>query len=534
VAAAVVGAGLLVAAAGPAGAVGPSCLDTTLNSTPAGTPRDNGDGTRSVILVNGGPVVVTLPAGISSVSMDVCGALGQASVTSGGTNEGGRGGRMQGRLALDPAAAQSLTLVAGGRDGTPGGGGPGPGAAGAGGGYSGVFLGAPAQATALLIAGGGGGASAGGPGGSGGGTAGAAGTPDGPGGGGGTQTEGGAGGAGVLGGEAGTAGSALTGGSGGFSTNTASGGGGGGGWYGGGGGGAAASVAGGSGGGGSGYVDRARVTDIAVASNAHLGEGTIVLTYTVATPSPSPSPSLSAAPSASPTASPSPSASASASASASPTTSASPSASVSPTASASATPSATPTATTSASPGSCTEPTSVSVLDPVITATGSARGTVQGRPGAVVDLLAYTRPSTSYAVVRTIQLGSDGTGEFLLRPPRNTRLYAQEPGCAASPSRVVNVRTLLTMAVVRNGPQTYTFSGSAVPARPLGLIVSLYRITDTGEQVLSGQARANPTTGEYEIERTFSGTGRFGFVLRTGQDMQNAPGTSNVRSLLVY
>jgi hypothetical protein len=32
----------------------------------------------------------------------------------------------------------------------------------------------------------------------------------------------------------------------------------------------------------------------------------------------------------------------------------------------------------------------------------------------------------------------------------------------------------------------------------------------------------------------FSGTGRFGFVVRTGQDVQNAPGTSRVRQTLVY
>jgi hypothetical protein len=174
------------------------------------------------------------------------------------------------------------------------------------------------------------------------------------------------------------------------------------------------------------------------------------------------------------------------------------------------------------------------VLDPLITATGVARGSVHGRPNSEVFLVAYTRPSTTYSIVRTIQTDADGNGDFALRPPRNTRLYAQERACTASPTQVINVRTLLTMAVVRNGPQTYTFSGSAIPARPLGLIVSLYRITDTGEQVLSGQARANATTGRYEIRRTFSGTGRFGFVLRNGQDMQNAPGASNVRSLLVY
>ena len=41
--------------------------------------------------------------------------------------------------------------------------------------------------------------------------------------------------------------------------------------------------------------------------------------------------------------------------------------------------------------------------------------------------------------------------------------------------------------------------------------------------------------GAYAIPMTFPpGTSRVSFVVKTGQDAQNAPGRSNVRSLLVY
>ena len=95
------------------------------------------------------------------------------------------------------------------------------------------------------------------------------------------------------------------------------------------------------------------------------------------------------------------------------------------------------------------------------------------------------------------------------------------------------MRTALTLAVKRNGTRDYTFSGDSLPARSAGLIVSVYRLTSDGA-VLTAQTRADGKTGEWSVRRTFTGTGRFDFVVRTGQDLQNAPGTSNTRSLLVF
>jgi hypothetical protein len=222
------------------------------------------------------------------------------------------------------------------------------------------------------------------------------------------------------------------------------------------------------------------------------------------------------------------------------TASPSPSATTSPT----ATPS--PSATNASPPAVACNPAGIRLIDTTIIATGAARGEVRGTPNSVVLLRAYTRPSTTFFTARRVEVGADGVGEFLITPPANTRMFAVQEGCTETSEQVVlNVRTQLSLNVERLGKQTYRFFGSAIPARPNGLIVSLYRVTDSGRQVLTSQVRANANVGQagfdpsrrpgsYSITRRFTGTGRFGFVVRTGQDLQNAPGSSNVRSLLIF
>ncbi len=169
-----------------------------------------------------------------------------------------------------------------------------------------------------------------------------------------------------------------------------------------------------------------------------------------------------------------------------------------------------------------------------ITATGSAVVTVAAASGTTVELLGYSRPASTFSVVRTLTVGKGGSTSVVVKPPTNTRLYARQVGCDDGPQVVLNVRTLLTLTAQRNASRDYTFSGRALPARAGGLVVSLYRVTPDGRQVLTSQARASATTGAYSVRRVFTGSGRFGFVARTGQDLQNAPGASNVRSTLVY
>jgi hypothetical protein len=195
-----------------------------------------------------------------------------------------------------------------------------------------------------------------------------------------------------------------------------------------------------------------------------------------------------------------------------------------------------PSPTPSASPTrvpACTTAITTLPVD-TISATGFASVVVSAAKASNVDLYAYSRPSTVYGLVRTGTVTQDGTVTFSIRPATNTRLYAQQRGCTAGDSVVLAVRTTLSIAVLRNGARDYTFSGDSVPARPGGLIVNVYRVNSDGSEVLSAQARADATDGQWVFRKQFTGGGRFGFVARTGQDMSNAPGRSNLRSLLVY
>ena len=221
-----------------------------------------------------------------------------------------------------------------------------------------------------------------------------------------------------------------------------------------------------------------------------------------------------------------------------PAPTASPAASATPTATMSPRPSTPPSVPPSPGRPAPCAPTSVQLERTTITATGSTGVTIRTAPNSIVDLYAYTQPSRTFRIVRSAEVNSTGVvSDIRIVPPANTRLYAQQRGCpvdAARSSVVVNVRTALSLQVTRTGPRAYTFSGDSLPARPGGLIVSLYRVTPSGGQVLTAQTRADAANGQWRIDRRFTGSGRFGFVVRTGQDLQNAPGVSNVRSVLVF
>jgi hypothetical protein len=108
----------------------------------------------------------------------------------------------------------------------------------------------------------------------------------------------------------------------------------------------------------------------------------------------------------------------------------------------------------------------------LITATRSAAITVHAPASTVVDLYAYSRPSTTFRVVRSGTTDAKGLLAFAISPLTNTRLYAQTRG---------------------------------------GI----------------------PTTGSWSLTRAFSGTGTFDFVVRTRSDVQNAAGTSDPRRVTI-
>jgi hypothetical protein len=251
----------------------------------------------------GGVQTFTVPANVTSISIDASGAQGGASIEAGGGLPGGAGGRVQGTMAVTPG--QVLYLYVGQRgyggncsgcatSGWNGGGttsniyNP----AGFGGGATDVRTGGQALANRVLVVAGGGGAGkgvstcsiGGGVGGAGGGLTGTAGTAFGtcPSGGinltvnfggGGTQSAGGK--AGSVSGHAGTAGSLGAGGNS-AAANGNWGGGGGGGYYGGG----SATEFGGAGGGSS-YTNGTYVSGVTLTSGYNSGNGSITISYTV-------------------------------------------------------------------------------------------------------------------------------------------------------------------------------------------------------------------------------------------------------------
>ena len=173
-----------------------------------------------------------------------------------------------------------------------------------------------------------------------------------------------------------------------------------------------------------------------------------------------------------------------------------------------------------------------------ITATDVVGLTVRTAPGSTVDLYAYSRPSTTFARVRTAEVGDDGVARFAVRPGGNTRLYAQQRGCTADVQRdsvVLLVRPLLGLTSAnRVATRSYSFSGTSLPARPGGLVVNLYRINADGTQVLTASTRASAVNGSWRFDRRFTGSGRFGFMVRSSPDIMNPTGQSNTRSVLIY
>lgn len=136
--------------------------------------------------------------------------------------------------------------------------------------------------------------------------------------------------------------------------------------------------------------------------------------------------------------------------------------------------------------------------------------------------------------------GETATQTVVIAPTNNTKVsWSGAVYCgptsfhgdvfAADPT-VIDVAPRLTLSAVRDAPRRYTFSGTATTP---GLVVNLYRVGADGAQVLTAQTRATPEQ-RWSITRSFLGSGRFGFVVRTGRTMANAPGASAVRPTVIH
>ncbi len=187
----------------------------------------------------------------------------------------------------------------------------------------------------------------------------------------------------------------------------------------------------------------------------------------------------------------------------------------------------TATATVTFAPGGTTTTpatgtVTIAVNTPTITAGGRGSITLTGPANADVVLEAYTRPNTTFRVVRTGTLSANGTLTFdNLVPSGNTRLRARVLGGQFAQSAVLLVRSRLSVTAQRVGVRTYRFSGRVLPARE-GQLVFIYR-----GNVLATTARVQ-ANGTYAVNRRFLGTGTFNFTARTTTDITNVGGISNM------
>jgi hypothetical protein len=185
---------------------------------------------------------------------------------------------------------------------------------------------------------------------------------------------------------------------------------------------------------------------------------------------------------------------------------------------------ATPSPAPSSSPAAPPPPPAPTVENgsSLITAGGVANLSGAADPGTTVELLAYSRPSTTYAVIRRTTASDTGAYSFSIRPQTNTRLLVRVGGQQSS-SVVVGVRTAISLRTVRTGLRAYQFTGRVQPIRP-GQIVSVFAQTSTGT-VLVGRGRVG-ADGIWTATHRFTGNGTVGLFAVTGADIVNAAGRS--------
>jgi hypothetical protein len=189
----------------------------------------------------------------------------------------------------------------------------------------------------------------------------------------------------------------------------------------------------------------------------------------------------------------------------------------------------------SSSPGTRRDLT-LTVLTPTIPAGSTGRLRTTGAPNEQYSLLCYSRPSTTYVEARSGTFDASGSPvTFTLSLGRNTRCfiqYAVNPSQGASPSVVINVRTVLSLSAVRTAVRTYVFQGRNLP-RVAGQLITLYRVDGAGNEIRTANLRTD-SSGIYRLTRTFTGTGTFRFHVRTPQTLNNAAGVSNTITVTVH
>lgn len=159
-----------------------------------------------------------------------------------------------------------------------------------------------------------------------------------------------------------------------------------------------------------------------------------------------------------------------------------------------------------------------------ITVGQSAHVSGWARPGANVQLLAYSRPATTYTVVRRGTASSTGAFAFDVRPATNTRLLVSLDG-RRSNSTVLLVRPAVTLSASRTATRTYSLVVHASPART-GQWVSVYAQTASGPvRVAQGPVGS---TGSWSGSHRFTSSSAYSLYATTGGDITNAAGRSAI------
>jgi hypothetical protein len=136
------------------------------------------------------------------------------------------------------------------------------------------------------------------------------------------------------------------------------------------------------------------------------------------------------------------------------------------------------------------------------------------------SVLAKTRPSSAFAVVRRGDFTATGLADFSVRPRANTEFFARSTS-GDSPHVMQYVRSALSLSASRQGGQVL-LSGQVVPGRP-GVTVRVCRVTKGRAELLTS-ARTD-SYGRWELMRATPGGETY--IAQSLTDGQNIAGQSN-------
>jgi hypothetical protein len=127
------------------------------------------------------------------------------------------------------------------------------------------------------------------------------------------------------------------------------------------------------------------------------------------------------------------------------------------------------------------------------------------KPGSLVNVYGYTRPSTTYARLGQVRSDARGRYSFSTRLAANSRLYVVVPRLGKSVVVAQGVRSVVSLVATRTSRTTYWFAGTASPVHA-GQLVTIYVRTARGGKAIFARTRADQN-GDYRVSRTVAAYG---------------------------